>query len=268
MHWRKLKMEGYKKTNFKFGITERGDAGLDLSWVDRIDSVECAIIISKCANDNLKNALLKFKDKIIYHATCTGLGGTSFEPNVPSINDKFTHIRELIWNGFPVEQIVIRIDPLFHLYWEEKLNRVLNINYLNNIKEILQRTESLGIKRVRYSFLDYHPHILKRLKKLNSELIFDKSWNLDYNNEINLEQLNRNLQYEACCESCVPIWQNVGCISNVDLNILKRNDLRFSGNSLQHYNCKCPGNRLELLNNKYRCQNGCVYCYWKDKNEQ
>ena len=79
------------KTNFKFGITERGDAGLDLTWTDRIHAVEGAVIISKCANLEFSQALLNYREKIIYHSTCTGFGGTLFEPNVPSVDEKFKH---------------------------------------------------------------------------------------------------------------------------------------------------------------------------------
>ena len=256
------------KTNFKFGITERGDAGLDLTWTDRIHAVEGAIIISKCANLEFSQALLNYREKIIYHSTCTGFGGTLFEPNVPSVDEKFKHLKYIIDQGFPAEQIVVRIDPLFPLMWEEKINRVLNINYFNILNDILLRTESLGIKRVRYSYLDCYPHVLERLKKLNAELVFNIPWTLRHKNEFLLEEMNRNLEYETCCEFECPPWQKVGCISNKDLKILNKNNLRFTGISKQRLECLCPGNKLELLNNKYRCDNKCVYCYWKDKNER
>ena len=80
--------------------------------------------------------------------------------------------------------------------------------------------------------------------------------------------MNRNLEYETCCEFECPPWQKVGCISNKDLKILNKNNLRFTGISKQRLGCLCPGNKLELLNHKYRCDNKCVYCYWKDKNER
>lgn len=252
------------KTDFKFGITERGDAGLDLTWVDRIHAVEGAIIISKAANVNFAHALLDYREKIIYHATCTGFGGTIFEPNVPTIDEKFKHLQYLIDQGFPKEQIVVRIDPLFPSMWENKINKILNINYFNTIKEILDRTESIGIKRIRYSYLDCYPHVLKRLKLLNTELVFDKPWILYHNNEFLLEEMNKNLEYETCCEFECPPWQKLGCISNKDLKILNKKNLRFTGCSTQRVGCRCPGNKLELLNHRIECNHKCVYCYWKD----
>jgi DNA repair photolyase len=248
-------------TKFKFGITERGDAGLDLSWADRIHAVECAIIISKAANDEFTDLLLEHQDKIIYHATCTGFGGTKFEPNVPSIDEKFDHIRKLIWNGFPAKQIVVRIDPLFPMQWRKEIDSMLNINYLYNIKDILARTESLGIERVRYSYLDFYPHVNKRFKEIDFNFT---PWTVDIKNEIRLNEINPNLKYESCGEYLAPPWEKVGCISNEDLRILNRTDLKFTGHSKQRIECKCPGNKLELLNHKTRCDHKCVYCYWKD----
>ena len=69
------------------------------------------------------------------------------------------------------------------------------------------------------------------------------------------EQLKTDLYYLGSIEN------------NKDLKILNKNNLRFTGISKQRLGCLCPGNKLELLNHKYRCDNKCVYCYWKDKNE-
>ena len=33
---------------YKIGITERGDAGLDVSWVGKLDAVDGAVVITKC----------------------------------------------------------------------------------------------------------------------------------------------------------------------------------------------------------------------------
>jgi hypothetical protein len=252
------------KTDFLVGITERGDAGLDFSWTEGIHAVEYAVIISKCANKKLEDALLKYKDKVIYHATCTGLGGTLLEPNVPSIKDKFIHIKNLLFKGFPADQVVIRIDPIFPKIWEEKLNKNLNINYLNNLREILYLAESLGIKRIRYSFLDCYKHVLKRLETVNKNFIFDEPWNLCYKNEFRLDKINKNFEFETCCEHDVPPWHKTGCISKKDLEILKRKDLKFTGHSKQRMLCLCPGNKFELLDHRHPCTNNCTYCYWKD----
>jgi DNA repair photolyase len=93
----------------KVGITERGDAGLDFSWINKL--LDANIIITKNLNDTMIQHLINNKDKIILHITCTDFGATKVEPNVPNV--KFTHnqVLKLIENGFPVNQIVLRVDP-------------------------------------------------------------------------------------------------------------------------------------------------------------
>ena len=45
--------------NNKVGITERGDGGLDFSWVDKIKDLKACIVISKNINDKLIKHLLE-----------------------------------------------------------------------------------------------------------------------------------------------------------------------------------------------------------------
>ena len=251
-------------TNFKFGITERGDAGLDLSWQNRLNAVVGAIIISKSDSIELENALLKHSNKCIYHATCTGLGGTLIEPNVPPFRKKLDHIWRLIDQGFPKNQIIIRIDPLMPLSWIETMEKNLGVkDYLLTLKAILQFAEDVGINSIRYSYLDFYDSTIKRLSKLPFKF---KSSGLNEDDYIHLEEINKNLIYSACAEFKVPREHRVGCISREDLQRLGiENKYLFTGNSLQRQYCLCPKQKLELLNKNYQCDHKCLYCYWKDK---
>lgn len=85
----------------KVGITERGDAGLDFSWVEKL--LPLNVIITKNLNDTIIKHLVNNKDKIILHMTCTGLGSTVIEPNVPNVEFTYSQIRKLIKEGFPVK---------------------------------------------------------------------------------------------------------------------------------------------------------------------
>ena len=42
---------------YKIGITERGDAGLDVSWVGKLDAVDGAVVITKCLSPACYDAL-------------------------------------------------------------------------------------------------------------------------------------------------------------------------------------------------------------------
>lgn len=94
------------------GITERGDASLDFTWMDKMDRVAAAILITKNLNDRFIESVLPFKDKVIVHATVTGMGGTVIEPRVPETEWSHAQVLKLIDAGFPVQQIVLRVDPI------------------------------------------------------------------------------------------------------------------------------------------------------------
>ena len=248
-------------------LLKDGDAGLDLSWQRKINATAGSIIISKAVNKEFEDALLKYQDKIIYHATCTGLGGTILEPNVPTTLEKLNHILRLLNQGFPATHIVIRIDPLFPKPMIKYIDEICGINYISNLKIILNFAEEQGIERIRYSYLDLYDHVLKRLKKIARSFEIDKNYIFDYDTEIQLETIKPGLLYSACAEYNVPSWHKVGCISNEDLTVLGL-FAKFSGRSKQRPFCLCPGNKFELLNHNTRCEHKCAYCYWKDKDEK
>lgn len=239
-----------------FGITERGDGGLDLSWVDILDSVSGAIIISKNINDNLISNLLKFSNKLILHATITGLGGSIIEPNVPIYQFNFVQILKLISLKFPKNQIVIRIDPIFPGLIVDKIEPILKFCVQN------------GIFRVRFSFIDMYKHVIDRFKQYAINYPNFPIFNLDQEKEKYFKLFNKYtiLNFESCTEYIPDDFKfnikQIGCISKLDYDILKLEFHQYN-NFKQRPNCLCI-NKKELLNNKKRCPHQCLYCYWKD----
>lgn len=67
---------------YKIGITEAGDAGIDLSWAKKMDTVDGAVVVTKAITSGFIQKVLEYKDKLVVHVTCTGYGGTILEPNV------------------------------------------------------------------------------------------------------------------------------------------------------------------------------------------
>jgi len=247
------------------GITEQGDAALDFNWTWQMKNLDGAIIISKGFNKKLEDELLKYKNKVIYHASCTGLGGTNIEPNIPIFTEKLNHITSLIHRGFDPSHIVIRIDPLMPKAWIEEINKVNNINYIQNIKDILVYAKKLNIKRIRWSYFDPYKHALDRFKKLNYQFAnSDPYWIPDYNNEIQLDKLDFSFEYEVCSELYVPHYMMLGCISGKDVEILKLNKFNYKPiGKHQRPGCLCLSCKQELLNSPKQCAYGCAYCYWK-----
>ena len=64
---------------YKIGITEAGDAGLDLSWEPYVDNLDGVVLVTKNITPSFHDAALRNKEKAILHATITGYGNTQME---------------------------------------------------------------------------------------------------------------------------------------------------------------------------------------------
>ena len=238
----------------KFGITEAGDAGLDFSWADKL--LDGNIIITKhltTKNTQLLKLLIENQDKIILHATCTGFGGTKMEPNVPKPIEVYEGIQELIKQGFPVNQIVLRTDPTIPT--EKGIERVVNVWEL---------FKDSGIKRVRYSIIDMYSHAKERILEEYGKLPFEgfKAPQYMINNLLNaMEPYRRYYSFAACAED---LPDRIGCISKTDYEILGLDTSTIQEGGFQRKTCACCAGKTELLTHKKRCPSGCLYCYWKD----
>lgn len=229
------------------GITERGDAGLDFSWVEQVPNTDFSILITKNINNKFIDEVIKMKEKIIVNATITGMGGTVVEPRVPSVSVSIGQLEKLIAKGFPAEQIVLRIDPIIPT--TKGINTALNV---------LEAANHLGIKRCRISILDMYKHVEARFKNAGIKVpVYD----LKQAYEDVLKAIGPYMdkwEFEACAES-FPF--QTGCISQKDADILN-NPVVLVGNKGQRKGCLCPRNKCELLSHRSQCQHGCLYCYW------
>ena len=138
---------------YKIGITEAGDAGLDLSWSSKLDSVDGAVVITKSITPAFQEAALAHKDKIIIHATITGFGGTGVEPNVPAVGASFDALNVLIQRGFPRSKVVIRIDPI-----------IPTPKGIHTAANVFRRAIDGGFSRFRISIIDMYPYVRERFK--------------------------------------------------------------------------------------------------------
>ncbi len=99
-----------KTSNNFFGTTETSDPSFHLELFDIL--YDGNIIITKRLTDKLIDKLVENKDKCILHLTITGMAGTKLEPLVPTKEINFDKLTLLLSKGFPLEQIVLRIDPI------------------------------------------------------------------------------------------------------------------------------------------------------------
>ena len=238
----------------KIGITERGDAAIDLSWSSKMDSVNGAVVITKnCASPDFQNAVRQHKNKLIVHATITGNGGSFIEPNVPNPQITMQGLYDLCGVIDPA-RIVLRIDPIIPnqagLSWVPWL--------INNMPP--------GIKRVRFSIIDNYKHLVQRGLTLPWQS-FNAPEHLVADAVTVLRKYEHTHSIECCGESypVIPqIWHK-GCISDWDLILLGLDFMQAEPFRMgaQRKVCKCLSVKTELLNSKKQCPHGCLYCYWR-----
>lgn len=243
--------------NVRIGITEAGDAALDYEWLKKIDVCDGIILITKNLTDNLISKILAHKDKIILHASCTGMGGTIIEPNVPDYTKQLTQVQKLIDKGFPEERIIIRIDPI-----------VPTTKGLQTAQRVIDVSP---VKHFRISVLDTYPHVRERFVNAGVPLPYGDYFQASKEQFANmrewLRRQNDEYVFETCAEPLLTGTKNVqarGCVSEADFQKLGLFFTNEQPTGKQRKNCLCLSCKTELLNNKKRCPHGCLYCYWKD----
>jgi len=251
---------------YKIGITEAGDAGLDLSWAKKLDSVDGAILITKQATPGFQQLVLENKKKFIVHATVTGYGGTVLEPNVPPYAEELAAVESLVSYGFPREKVVIRVDPIIPT--EKGLKRA---------EDVFLAAMDMGFARYRVSVIDMYPHVRVRFQTCGLPLPYGNSMfagreSLEAIDELLSEMENAwrdmghqsaDLRIESCAEPYLYEPIPCGCISEMDLRLLGLDTSDVDSLGAQRTHCMCYSGKTELLRHRHPCKHNCLYCYWK-----
>lgn len=241
----------------RIGITEAGEISFNLDVFDRL--YEGNIIITKRLTEKLVEKLIEHRDKCILHITCTGMAGTVIEPLTPSVEQMAKMTMALIEGGFESSHIVLRIDPI-----------VPTQKGLNTAISVLRRFAGFGINRVRVSFLDNYKHVKSRFKEKGIEELYNGEFHAPLEERqkcltaiMDAAEENGYCSVEVCGE---PGIESVSCLSQRDIDILGLTDkITLIGNKGQRGSCGCPANKTELLKvgKPHRCENSCLYCFWK-----
>lgn len=258
-------------SKYKIGITEAGDAGLDLSWVDKLDTVDGAIVITKNMTAGFYNAVIEHKDKLIVHATVTGYGKSILEPNVPHPSLELDSITKLVDGGFPKNKMVIRVDPI-----------IPTGKGIDTACRVIKAFMDKGFSRFRVSIIDMYPHVRERFKAAGLPIPYGAlGWNPSAEQVKAVDNMlldmsvywsslgNRTdtcgmLMIESCAEPGLTNTTQCGCVSSYDLCLLgldgEPNPDSFG---FQRKSCLCYSGKTELLEHKKQCGYKCLYCYWK-----
>jgi DNA repair photolyase len=240
----------------RIGVTEAGEVAFNLDVFDRLYSGN--IVITKRLTDKLIEKLVEHKDKIILHLTITGFGGSRIELFVPRAIDTHKGLTKLLEAGFPASHVVLRVDPI-----------VPTERGINTALDVIRAFSGLGIKRVRFSFLDNYKHVKDRFEKEGIPELYGGEFHaplelrLEYAKKI--EETAKNAGFESI-EACgEPGIESISCLSQKDIDILGLTDqITLEGSAEQRKSCHCPANKSELLRVKpHQCENKCLYCYWR-----
>lgn len=245
-------------SKYKIGVTEAGDAGLDLAWIDKLDEVDGAILITKHITEPFIQAVMKTPDKIIVHATITGHGGTVIEPNVPPMAEAFNCVNRLVALGFPKDRIVIRVDPI-----------IPTTRGIETARKALFMGAENGFRRFRVSVIDMYPHVRKRFKELGLPLIYGDGFSPSPGHLYLVDKMLVDFKatYDPQIESCAEKLRmavKCGCVSDWDLILLGLDPSDCDSVGFQRKDCLCYSGKVELLNKKHPCGHQCVYCFWRD----
>lgn len=249
---------------YKIGITEAGDAGIDLSWADKLDTVDGAILVTKSISRGFAAAALANKDKLIIHATMTGYGGSKLEPNVPELKVNLSSLNKLAASGFSKSRIVIRIDPI-----------IPTPKGIQAAKNVFTKGIDSGFSRFRVSIIDMYPHARERFKTAGLPLPYGEMGFAPSKEQVKAVddmlmsvfayygEKSPVLKIECCAEPGLTNAIHCGCVSHFDLRLLGLDPDEDDRVGYQRRNCMCYSGKRELLEHKAQCTHGCLYCYWR-----
>ena len=245
------------------GITETSDPCFVPDWETKL--LNANIIISKELSVEMQAKLLAVQDRVIFHHTVTGQGGTVLEPGVALPEYEFHKFESLIEQGFPISHYVLRIDPII-LFSKECQDNVISVldMWSGYLKE---RSENI---RCRISVIDLYPHVLERI---DADGRIKPIWRtfkappaVFRRIESILEKYTDTFDFECCAEQDfdVPFIHQCGCASSKDIQILGQDTLEFENPSHpQRKGCMCLAKKQILACKPGRCDHKCLYCFWK-----
>lgn len=260
----------------RIGVTEAGDAGIDLSWFDKIKNgaFDGALLITKVSYlKSFQEKALELNETkpVIIHAGITGWGGTPMEPALKPYNEALASIRQFIDNGFPAEQIVLRVDPIIPT--DEGIRRAQSV--ITEAKAVIP-----DVKRIRISIYDdYHNSRAEMIRRGYEPVDNFTKWKNEQERRPSPDVVRRvaeallavaddNQHFELCAEPELAAaypdrFHWFGCVSQKDCDIMGitvPEGTRINGQN--RFGCRCLQLKTEVLSNKRRCPNNCAYCYW------
>jgi len=122
-----------------------GNPTLQYDWVSKLTDIN--IVKTKSITDEFIKVCLENKNRLFLHVVISGMGKTTFEPNIDSVKVTFLQLSKLIKSGFPQNQILVIVSPI--------LSNDNGLKALELLLRVFTEFKDLRLRFVRFQLLQY-----------------------------------------------------------------------------------------------------------------
>ncbi|MFH1379546.1 MAG: DUF1848 family protein [bacterium] len=209
-------------------------------------------------NKHLRNQISPYR-QIVIHLTVTGMGGSIFEPHIPTSGQILKELPDIIQFAGSPERLVWRFDPIMHL--KKGSQKYSNISFFPFLAEEFSKHH---ISTIKISWLSLYKKVIRNINKIGWEPA-DISLETKKKQARKLECIaqKNNQKIEYCCIDGFPVSQ---CIDGALLNALHPDKLVCSTKRArgQRALCGCTES-IDIGWYNQACPHGCIYCYANPK---
>lgn len=148
-------------------------------YLDKIHKqmTDINIIRTKRLNERFIKFCIHHKDRLFLHVIINGMGGSELEPNIPTVKEMFTNLKLLVDNGFPLQRILLLVDPVV-----QNQNGLFAMELL---LKVLIKFKGLRIRQVKFNLLPYYKDDPSKLNKskMSTALYVKKQQQQQYDNQ-------------------------------------------------------------------------------------
>jgi len=189
------------------------------------------------------------------HFTITGMGGTTFEPNVPPWRAMLSLIGPLAQFAGNPRRVRIRFDPIVHLRLPDE-NTFCN---LDRFEPIAAEAQKHGISDFSISWMDAYRKVVSRLRKhgISDVPVSPDKWQEEF--EWLTEKASKySIRLHGCCVPGMPVSH---CIDGELLSELHPEKLPCSTKKAKGQRTACGCTESFDIGWYNQCPHGCIYCY-------
>jgi DNA repair photolyase len=203
--------------------------------------------------------LLKKTGQIVLHFTISGMGGTRFEPGIPSTSHSLLLVPRLIdFLGSP-ERLYVRFDPIVSF----RLPDGSTFSNLDLFPEILEECQRAGVQKMVVSWMFPYDKVKQRLLKNGIRISpSDASLYEEQKKTVKNQAESAHMHIAGCC---VDHWPVSKCIDGQELGRLHPQHLPATVERATGQRPRCGCTKSWDIGWYYPCPGGCLYCYANPK---